>query len=320
MVVCALVAEAAAVAAGLVAGEIYPGLSASRRNDSHTESGCRRRDDGHGAALHLRIHPCGLGGTNHSAGGRSRRSPDGYLLCSKREERRLILPYQLYKLLFRGLRKKLPQVGQQAPEALFGRVGALACGGREEVLGSVEQRPTPTVAVAVPVCRVDEVFGHHAAGHLQACDIAVEAGAHLCSVEAAGRAELTGDHAAVDAEDFEDGALDAVLRRFRILGTAVVAEVGPPVHGDEARFPVKELAVGEMPFGDHRPFPVPERPVPSVVGHHVAAFGCHELVGREAGDAAVQQGNETNLLDGLHEVGAVADGFHWSITPTGVNS
>ena len=117
-------------------------------------------------------------------------------------------------------------MGQQALEALFGCARALACGGREEVLGSSEERPAPTVAVAVTVCRVDEIFGHHAAGHLQACNVAVEAGAHLCSVEAASRAELTGDHAAVDAEDFEDGALDAVLRRFRIFGTAVVAEVG----------------------------------------------------------------------------------------------
>lgn len=105
-----LVAAAAAVAAGVVAGQVYTWLPAAWRHDGHAEGRRRRRDDGHGTALHLRLHSRGFGGTNHSARGRCRRSPDGYLLCSKREERRLILSYQLYKLLFRGLREQLPQV------------------------------------------------------------------------------------------------------------------------------------------------------------------------------------------------------------------
>lgn len=51
-----LVAEAAAVAAGVVAGQVYTRLPASRRHDGHAEGRRRRRDDGHGAAVHLCLH------------------------------------------------------------------------------------------------------------------------------------------------------------------------------------------------------------------------------------------------------------------------
>ena len=135
---------------------------------------------------------------------------------------------------------------------------------------------------------VDEILGDDAAGHLQAGDIGVETTAHLGAVEAAGGTEVAGNHAAVDTEDFQDGAFNAVLGRLGILGTAVVAEVGPPLHTDEAGFPAEELAVGKMTFGDDGTFPLPEGPLPAVVGHHIAALWCHQLVGREAGDAAVQ--------------------------------
>ena len=56
----------------------------------------------------------------------------------------------------------------------------------EEVLGGGQQRPTPSVAVAVLVGGIDKVFGDHAAGHLEACDIGVEAAAHLGAVETTG--------------------------------------------------------------------------------------------------------------------------------------
>ena len=51
-----LVAMAAAVAATVVAGEIYPGLPAPWRHDGHAEGRCRRHHDSHGAALHFRLH------------------------------------------------------------------------------------------------------------------------------------------------------------------------------------------------------------------------------------------------------------------------
>ena len=77
-----LVAAAAAVAATVVAGQVYPWLPAAWRHDGHAEGRCRGRDGGHGAAIHLRVHPCGFGGTHHSASGRSCGCADGGALCS----------------------------------------------------------------------------------------------------------------------------------------------------------------------------------------------------------------------------------------------
>lgn len=81
-----LVAPITAMAAGLLDGEIYPWLPASRWHDGDPESRSRRHHDGHGASLRLRLHPRRLRGPNHRACGRSRRGPDGHLLCSKRKK------------------------------------------------------------------------------------------------------------------------------------------------------------------------------------------------------------------------------------------
>ena len=76
------VAKAAAVAATVVAGQVYTWLPAPRRHDGHAEGRRCGRDDGHGAALHLRVHPRGFGGPHHSACGRSCGCADGGALCS----------------------------------------------------------------------------------------------------------------------------------------------------------------------------------------------------------------------------------------------
>ena len=77
-----LVAEAAAVAATVVAGQVYTRLPASRRHDGHAESRRRGRHGGHGAALHLRVHPRRLCGARHCARGRCCGCADGGVLCS----------------------------------------------------------------------------------------------------------------------------------------------------------------------------------------------------------------------------------------------
>ena len=57
-----------------------------------------------------------------------------------------------------------------------------------QLFGCREERPSPPVFIAVFVNRIDEVLCDKAAGHLQTCDIAVEAASHLRTVEAAGGA------------------------------------------------------------------------------------------------------------------------------------
>ena len=86
-----VVAAAAAVASGLVAGQVYTWLSAARRHDGHAEGRRRGRDDGHGVALHLRVHPRGLGGPHHSACGRCRGRAYSRLPCPQRQERRTLI-------------------------------------------------------------------------------------------------------------------------------------------------------------------------------------------------------------------------------------
>ena len=81
MAVLPLVAEVAAMAATVMAGQVYTWLPAAWRHDGHAEGRCRRRDDGHGAAIHLRVHPRRLCGPYHSACGRCCGCADGGVLC-----------------------------------------------------------------------------------------------------------------------------------------------------------------------------------------------------------------------------------------------
>ncbi len=96
-----LVAKATAVAATVVVGKIHPQLPPPRRHDGHTEGRCRGHHDSHGAALHFRVHPCGLRGPHHRAHSRRRGGADGDIPCSKCQKRRIIfkspLPYPTSK-------------------------------------------------------------------------------------------------------------------------------------------------------------------------------------------------------------------------------
>ena len=193
---------------------------------------------------------------------------------------------------------------EDAVEGLLGGAVALAGVAAEELLGRGEQRPSPAVLVAVLVAGIDEVLGDDAAGHLQAGDVAVEAAAHPGLGESAQASQVTGDEAAVLTQGHEDGLLDTAGGWGRVGMAAPVVEVGPPVAADEAGLLVEELAIDAVALGDDGPFPVPQWPVPAaVVKEHIAALGVHGLVGAVAGDAAIEQGQESHLLDVAHELG-----------------
>ena len=89
-------------------------------------------------------------------------------------------------------------MGEDTLEALFGRPLAIAGFVTEEVLWGVEEGPTPAVAVTVFVGGVDEIFGDHTAGHLEAGDVTVKARTHLGTVETAGTPQVPRNHVSID--------------------------------------------------------------------------------------------------------------------------
>ena len=76
------VASTAAMAVGLLAGEIYPWLSAPWWHDGRTKSRCRGHHGDYGATLRFRFHSRWLHGPHHRACGRRSGSADGGVLCS----------------------------------------------------------------------------------------------------------------------------------------------------------------------------------------------------------------------------------------------
>ena len=72
---------------------------------------------------------------------------------------------------------------------------------------------------------------------------------------------------------------------------------------DEASLACEELAVDAVALLHNRAFPLPERPVPTVVEYHVAAVLVHHVFSRKASYAAVKQGQKTDLLYKLHQFG-----------------
>ena len=105
------------------------------------------------------------------------------------------------------------QVGADAVKGLLGSAATLAGIVTIEQLGGSKQRPPPAVLAAVTVGGIDKVLGDDAGGHLETGDVAVEAAAHLRTVEAAEGAQFAGDEAAVLGEGQQDGLLNTAVRR-----------------------------------------------------------------------------------------------------------
>ena len=77
-------------------------------------------------------------------------------------------------------------MGDEATEGFFWGARTLACLTTVKLLRGGEQRPAPAVFFAMLVGRIDKVFGHDIAAHLQAGDKAVELAAHLRTSKATG--------------------------------------------------------------------------------------------------------------------------------------
>ena len=77
-------------------------------------------------------------------------------------------------------------MGDEATEGFFWSTKTLACLTTVKLLRGGEQRPAPAVFFAMLVGRIDKVFGHDIAAHLQTGDEAVELAAHIGTCEAAG--------------------------------------------------------------------------------------------------------------------------------------
>ena len=77
-------------------------------------------------------------------------------------------------------------MGDEATEGFFGGAKTQACLTTVKLLRGGEQRPTPAVFLTMLVGRIDKVFGHDIAAHLQTGDEAVELAAHLRACKATG--------------------------------------------------------------------------------------------------------------------------------------
>ena len=185
---------------------------------------------------------------------------------------------------------------------LFGGVGALTGFDTEEFFGSGEEGKSPSVFTTMLVQGIDKVFGDDAACHLETGDVVIELAAHLASRESASVAEVAGDEAALFVQRGEDGILNRSLFGNRVLGAPPVKEVGPPLAADKARLACKELAIDATALLNDRPFPLPQRPLPSAIGEYgVAAFFRHQRLGAVTPYAALQQRQKAHLLDALNQ-------------------
>ena len=93
-----------------------------------------------------------------------------------------------------------------------------------------------------------------------------------------------------------------------MLATAIVTEVDPPCTADESCFLVEELAIHTIAISYNRAFPLPQWPIPTPIRKNdVSTIICDHLLGRISHNAAVEQGQESHLLDALDELGSVVD-------------
>ena len=214
-----------------------------------------------------------------------------------------------------GLGENGLHVGEHPLEGLFGGAGALAGSSAVELFGGGEQGPSPSVFMSVFVDGINEVFSHDIAPHLHPSDDGIETATHLWTRKATEGAELTRDETAVLVQCGKYRFLDGASHWCWILMTAIIAKVGPPSTTDKTSLLIEELAIHTIAIRYDGAFPLPQRPVPPPVREDgVSAIIGDHLFGGVAGDAAVEQGQESHLLDALDELGGVVDvggGHNW---------
>ena len=214
-----------------------------------------------------------------------------------------------------GLGENGLHVGEHPLEGLFGGVGALAGSSAVELFGGGEQGPSPSVFMSVFVDGINEVFSHDIAPHLHPSDDGIETATHLWTRKATEGAKLTSDETAMLVQCGKYRFLDRSSRWCWILMTAIIAKVGPPSTTDKTSLLIEELAIHTIAIRYDGAFPLPQRPVPPPVREDgVSAIIGDHLFGGVAGDAAVEQGQESHLLDALDELGGVVDvggGHNW---------
>ena len=192
----------------------------------------------------------------------------------------------------------LGEVVEQPGARLLGGAVRLTSLSPQKCLGGSEQRPPPAILPAVTVVRVDKILGHQIATHFESGKVSVEPAAHLGPGKSASRAQFSGDEAAPAPQRSQYGLFDTSFGRARIAAPPVVAEVGPPLAGDECRFAVEKFTVGTPALLQDFPLPGPQRPLPTPVGQRVvSAVGVDHLFGRPPVDTQRQQGQEAYPID-----------------------
>lgn len=81
------------------------------------------------------------------------------------------LPNEPFNLLVGGVGEESVEVRFQTFVALFGCAFAAACFAAKKPFGSGEQRPSPSIGVAMTVARIDKVLCNNTTGHLKTGDV-----------------------------------------------------------------------------------------------------------------------------------------------------
>lgn len=146
-----------------------------------------------------------------------------------------------------------------------------------------------------------EVLCHDIATHLQTSYIGIKLATHLGVRESTCLAKVTGNHAAIELQGLQDGFLDAVWLRVRILAAAIVAEVWPPLLTDEHSLLANKLAVGTACLPDDISLPIPQRPLKSTLRQlDILTILIHHLFCRPSSNAEGEKRQKANLIDIFH--------------------
>ena len=180
---------------------------------------------------------------------------------------------------------------------LLWRTGATESITSHKCLWRSKQWPTPAVFVSMLIDRIYKVLGNDETRHLQTSYVAVELTAHLRTVKATGSTQFTGNETTLFTKCCKDNVIDGPFCWHRIFAATIVTEVWPPLTTDEPRLLVKELAIHTSAIRHDRPFPLPQRPIPTAIRkQHIATVIRHHILCRKPLYATIQQRQKSYLL------------------------